>query len=198
MVRSIIVFVIILTFTTKMSFGQNKAIVLQNVWSNELNNYNPREFIGRLYQVLREQLSVKQVIEDPKSLQVSNKGNDWDKNTREQLKERSSKTDTAYFITMATELRLPKVNLGKLLFKNPPRSSKLTFTYHIYNGAGNEVIGDTIINRGCLSTTVDEEKGNSYFYSSYESFMNDMKCHVEVIRKEIQEKLSFRNKDKNG
>jgi hypothetical protein len=101
---------------------------------------------------------------------------------------RKAAGENAYFIAITNDLRLPAFNLGKFLFKNPPRSSKLTFTLHIYDTTGVEVIGDTIVNRGCLVRTIDEQKGSKYFHSDYNDFVSDMMCHLAVIRKVLQEK----------
>ena len=176
-----------LLFST-LSLAQNKAIVLQNVWNNDLNNYNPKEYVDKLFDLLKAKLAVKDFIADAKSLNATRKDETWDKNVKEQLKEKKAAGENAYFISMASELRLPAFNLGKFLFKNPPRSSKLTFTFHVYDSTGTEVIGDTIINRGCLIKTIDEQKGSKYFYSDYNNFMSDMQCHLDALRKIIQEK----------
>ncbi len=50
-------FLLICLCCSNISFGQNKAIVLQNVWNNELNNYNPKEFIDKVYSLLKEKLA---------------------------------------------------------------------------------------------------------------------------------------------
>jgi len=171
-----------------ISFSQKRAVVLQNVWNNDLNPYNPQEFFDELFSVLKERLSVKDFTSEPASLKTFHKDDDWNENLVEMVKAKNAKPDSVYYIAVANELRLPALNLGKLLFKKPPRSSKLTFTFHIYDGSGKEVLGDTIINRGCSVKTIDEQKGSGYFYSDYESFMDDMKCHLAVIRRILREK----------
>jgi hypothetical protein len=173
---------------SSISFAQNKAIVFQNIWNNELNAYNPKEYFDKLFAVLKSKLGVRDFIADPKILSLNRKDEAWEKNVKEQLKSISKKDENAYFIAIANELRLPAMNLGKILFKNPPRSSKLTFTVHVYDNSGTEVVGDTIVNRGCVVKTVDEEKGNRYFYSDYNNFMSDILCHIDYIRKILQEK----------
>ncbi|MCW3112404.1 MAG: hypothetical protein JWR18_800 [Segetibacter sp.] len=173
---------------SKMSLSQNKAIVLQHVWNNDLNNYSPKEFLNQLYEVLKAKLQVKDFIADERSVTSGRKDGNWDNNLKEQVKEKKAAGVNAYFVAVASELRLPAFNLGKFLFKNPPRSSKLTFTFHVYDSTGTEIIGDTIINRGCVVKTIDEEKGSKFFYSDYNNFMSDMHCHLEVLRKLIQDK----------
>lgn len=182
------IIVLILAFSSNVLFGQNKAIVLQNVWNSDLNNYNPKEYFVKLFDVLKAKLAVKDFVADPTALSIVRKDEAWDKNVKEQLAAKSKTGENAYFIAIANELRLPALNLGKLLFKNPPRSSKLTFTIHVYDNKGVEVMGDTIINRGCVVKPVDEEKGAKYFYSDYNNFLSDVFCHLEYIRKTIQEK----------
>jgi len=168
--------------------GQNKAVVLQNIWNNDLNNYNPKEYVDKLFDMIKAKLGVKDFVADAKNLTSTRKEEGWEKSIKEQVKERKAKGENAYFIAIASELRLPTFNLGKFLFKNPPRSSKLTFTLHVFDSAGTEVIGDTIINRGCQVKTIDEQKGSKFFYSDYNNFMSDMQCHLDAIRKMIQEK----------
>ncbi|GEO07912.1 hypothetical protein SAE01_04080 [Segetibacter aerophilus] len=173
---------------SKVSFAQNKAVVLENVWNNDLNNYNPKEYIDKLYEVLKAKLQVKDFIADVRTLTSTKKDRNWDKNVIEQLKAKKAAGENAYFIAIASELRLPAFNLGKFLFKKPPRSSKLTFTLHVFDTTGTEIIGDTIVNRGCLVRTFDEEKGSKFFYTDYDNFMSDMQCHLDVLRKSIQDK----------
>jgi hypothetical protein len=179
--------VLLLLLLSYNSMGQNKAVLLQNLWHNDLNNYTPQDFLDKVYDALKKKLLVTDFVAEPKSLIASQKNENWDKNIKEQIKAKKL-TGDAYFIALATELRLPALNLGKFLFKNPPRSSKLTFTLHVYDSSGTEVLADTIINRGCVVKTVDEEKGSKYFYSDYNNFMSDMLCHLAYIRKVLQEK----------
>ena len=171
--------------------GQNKAFVLQNLWNNDLNGYNPKEYFEKLFAVLKAKLDVKDFVASPAVFSISRKDEIWEKNVKEQLLAKSKTGENAYFIAIASELRLPGLNLGKLFFKNPPRSSKLTFTVHVYDPSGNEVLGDTIINRGCVVKTVDEELGSKHFYSDYNNFMSDIVCHVRYIEKVLQEKPSL-------
>lgn len=179
---------IFLVFFSKMPLAQNKAIVLQQIWNNDLNNYNPKEFFNQLYNVLKVKLQVKDFIANERNLASGRKDENWVANVKEQVKEKKAAGENAYFIAVASELRLPAFNLGKFLFKNPPRSSKLTFIFHVYDSTGTEIIGDTITNRGCVVKTIDEEKGSKFFYSDYNNFMSDMHCHVEALRKLIHDK----------
>lgn len=183
-----IIFLLLFIFFSQIAVAQNKAVVLQNVWSNELNNYTPRDFFDKLFAVLKDKLSVKDFVADPKVVTAVRKDESWDKNVKEEIRAKKASGENAYFIAVANELRLPAFNLGKFLFKNPPRSSKLTFTLHVYDTTGTEVIGDTIINRGCMVRTIDEQKGSKYFYADYNDFVSDMKCHLEDIRKVLLEK----------
>jgi|GEM_PF-6747316 len=183
-------FLLVLLFLAfvNISFSQNKAIVVQNIWNNDLNNYTPKEYLGKLYNLLKEQLAVKDVVEDAISIKSIKANGDQYKQVKDQIKVKNAAGEHAYFISIATDLRLPALNLGRFLFKNPPRSSKLTFTLHVYDSTGTEVLGDTIINRGCLVKTLDEKKGSRYFYSGYQNFMEDMQCHLDYIRKILVEK----------
>ncbi|MDB5249141.1 MAG: hypothetical protein JWQ40_3535 [Segetibacter sp.] len=177
---------------THISYSQNKAVVIQNLWSNELNPYNPQEYLDKLYTIFKEKLSVKEFSQEPGSFKTLRNDAEWKKKIVEQLKAKNSPSDSIYYIAFASELKLPTLNLGKILFKNPPRSSKYIFSFHIYNGAGDELMGDTIINRGCVVKSIDGKKGSGYFYSDYRSFMDDMVCHIQVIRKILQEKTFIR------
>jgi len=188
MVRRFFIALMVCLFFSTISFGQNKAVVLQNVWNNDLNNYTPKEFLDKLFAVLKEKLAVKDLLVDGDMVTAARKNESWDKTVKEQVNARKASGGDAYFIAIASELRLPAINLGKFLFKNPPRSSKLTFTLHVYDTTGAEIIGDTIVNRGCLVRTVDEQKGSKYFYSDYNDFLSDMNCHLAAIRKVLQEK----------
>jgi hypothetical protein len=153
-----------------------------------LNNYNPKEFFDKLNNVFKDILVVKELIREAPEVQTTKGEVGWEKKVQGFISSKKAPADSAFFIAISSDLRLPALNLGKFLFKNPPRSSKLTFTFHIYDGTGREVIGDTIINRGCLINTLDEKKGNRFFYSDYKSFIDDMECHLAVIKKILQEK----------
>jgi hypothetical protein len=179
---------LMLLFFSCSSIAQSKAIVLQNLWNNELDSYSPREYLDQLYEVLKQKLLVKELVVDTKAVSAVHKGANWENNVKEQVKGKYAPGENAYYLTLANELRLPAFNLGKFLFKNPPRSSKLTFTIHVYDTAGTEIMGDTIINRGCLVRAIDIEKGMKSFYADYNSFVSDMKCHLAYIRKVLQEK----------
>jgi hypothetical protein len=168
-------------------FSQKNAVILENLWMNELNNYTPKEFFDKFYISLKEKLAVKQVAEDPNSLKVGRRTDDWSQKIREKIKAKNLKPDSLYFIALSTDLRLPTVNLGKFLFKNPPRSSKLVFIMHVFDASANQVLADTIVNRGCVVKSLEEGKGSKFFYSSYDSFITDMQCHLEVIRKRLQQ-----------
>jgi hypothetical protein len=187
MIRSCISLLVCL-FLTTASLSQGKAIIIQNFWNNDLNNYNPKEFFDRLAVVFKKRLAVKELTSDPASFKTVKIEEGWDRKVKEQVEAKKLRPDSSYFIAISSELRLPAFNLGKFLFKNPPRSSKLTFTFHIYNGAGTEIMADTIINRGCIIKRVDEGKGSSFFYSDHTSFLDDMQCHLSVIERILQEK----------
>jgi len=175
-------------FSFSVSFAQNRAFVIQNVWDNDLNNYNPKNFFENLFFELKNKLAVREFIGDPSQLSVGGADANWNKKVASQIVERNTAADSIYYIALTSQLKLPTVNLGKFLFKNPPRSSKLIFAYHIYNGAGVELLADTIINRGCLTNSIDEEKGNKFFYSDFSSFNRDMNCHFDYIRKQLDSK----------
>jgi hypothetical protein len=170
-----------------VSLAQNKALVLENLWINELNNYTPKEFLNKFYEILKDKLLVRQVIDDSLSLKVTRVDDDWKQRVTEGIKNKNGSKDYAYFIAISTDLRLPAINLGKLLFKNPPRTSKLLFTIHVFDAAANEIIADTIVNRGCVVNTLEEGKSSKYFYLDYKSFLNDMACHLDIIKKSLQQ-----------
>lgn len=176
---------LLFAFLSATAKAQNKAVVLQNLWNNELNNYTPKEFLDKLFDVLKKKLSVGNFIADPGTVAAGRKDDNW---VKDQVKARKAAGENAYFISMANELRLPTFNLGKFLFKNPPRSSKLTFTLHVYDTTGAEILGDTIVNRGCTIRTIDEQKGSKFFYTDYNDFMSDMLCHFQYISKVLNEK----------
>lgn len=172
---------------SNFSFSQNKAVVLQNGWNNELNNFNPKEFVEKLFEVFKIKLAVKNFIVDVKTSGALLTNEGWEKKLQEVVKEKKMEGIDAYYIGMSTDLRLPAINLGKFLFKNPPRRSKVTFTFHVYDTIGTRILSDTIINRGCVVKTLDDEKGSKHFYSDYNNFMADMLCHLAALRKVIEE-----------
>jgi len=176
----------------RLGWTQNKVVILHSLWNNELNSYNPKEFLDKIAIVFKEVLSAKQLVQEGGSFKATRGEAGWDKKVQEQLVAKNARADSAYFVAVSSDLRLPTFNLGKLLFKNPPRSSKLTFTFHIYDGAGREVMGDTIINRGCLVKPLEAGKGSKFFYSDYKSFLEDLECHLAVIKKILQEKQAAR------
>lgn len=177
------------------SFSQKNAIILENLWINELNNYTPKAFFDKFYIALKDKLAVKQIAEDPNSLKVGRRTEDWYQKIREKIKAKNIKPDSTYFIALSSDLRLPTVNLGKFLFKNPPRSSKLVFIMHVFDAAANEVLVDTIVNRGCVVRSLEEGKGSTFFYGSYDSFISDMQCHLEVIKKQLQQTTMPRRRE---
>ncbi len=192
MIRRHCYLLLLLVIYPMFSQAQQKAYVLQNAWNNELNNYTPKEFFDKLFGVLKRKLVINDLVAEPKSLTGNRKDEERDKNIKEQIKIKKEAGENAFFITMVSELRLPAFNLGKFLFKNPPRSSKFTFTIRVFDTSGNEVMGDTINNRGCLVQTINEEKGSRFFYSDYSNFMSDMQCHLEYIDKVLQQKTVAR------
>jgi len=187
MLKKVIIFSLLAISLSLDSYSQKQAIVLENLWVNNLNNYTPTEFFNSFYTVLKDKLSVQQIVEDPSSLKIRSRDVDWSNKIKEKIKGKNVSKDSAYFITISSDLRLPAVNLGKFLFKNPPRSSKLVFIVHVFDALANEVIADTIVNRGCLIKSIEEGKSSKYFYTDYASFVNDMMCHLEIIKKSLQQ-----------
>jgi hypothetical protein len=188
MAKRVFIFFLFIISISNLSNAQTKVVILDNLWHNELNNFSPKQFFENLYGVLKQKLLVNDIVTDSKVYTGGLKAENWESSLKEQIKEKKSSAENLYYVAMASDLRLPAVNLGKFLFKKPPRTSKFTFTLHVYDTAGVEVIGDTIINRGCLVKTIDEEKGPKYFYSDYNSFISDMDCHLKYIGKILQEK----------
>lgn len=180
--------VLVLMFFSKLSFSQNKAFVIQNIWDNNLNNYNPKNFYTSLFDLFKTTLAVKEFVADPTKLSVGGIEADWDKKVSSEIVRKNAPADSIYYIAFASQLRLPVINLGKFFFKNPPRSSKLIFTYHVYNGAGTEILGDTIINRGCLTNSIQDGKSSQFFYSDFNSFNKDLMCHLDYITQQLRER----------
>jgi hypothetical protein len=181
--------VIVFLFATTVCLSQNKAVIVQNSWDNDLNDYHPKEFLSEIENLFKEKLRVRELVQDFKAFKIGKAEDNWDKKLQEQLKARKNSGDTAYYIAVSSDLKLPTMNLGKLFFKNPPRSSKLIFIFHVYDAAGNEIIGDTIVNRGCLMKAIEKGQSNKFFYSDYESFLSDMGCHLAIIKKRVLAKL---------
>jgi len=184
MLKFKLVLLFVLLLTSVVTYSQKKATVIQNLGYNDLNNYNPKPFLDDVLIMLQQKLEVKKIIdhEGPHAQRVDTNWNSTIKN----IIEKKKASDNEYLIALSSELKLPAVNIGKLLFKNPPRSSKLIFTFHVYNAKGIEVLGDTIINRGCISRTVDPDKGSKSFYADYQNFLDDMHCHLDIIRQRLQ------------
>jgi len=169
----------------KSAVAQNKAIVLQDLWYNDLGNYNPRPFLDDVLIALEDKLSVKVILDKTSGPVALRPDSNWEARIRQQILQQKS-SDDKYYIALSSELKFPAINVGKLLFKNPPRTSKLIFTFHVYNGNGAEVLGDTIVNRGCISRAIAPEQNNDSFYGSYQSFLDDMQCHLKVIKEQLQ------------
>ena len=187
MLKKFTVFFLVAILLSGSSYAQKKAIVLENLWVNDLNNFTPKVFFDRFYAVLKDKLSLKQIVDDPQSLKATIRTDDWILKIKENIKSRNIPKDSAYFIAISTDLRLPAINLGKFLFKNPPRSSKLFFTIHVFDATANIIIADTVVNRGCVYKSLEEGKGNKFFYTDYNSFLSDMQCHLEIIKKSLQQ-----------
>lgn len=185
--RKLLLFILVFIFS-KLSYSQNKAIVLQNFWYNDLNSYNPRNFFDDMLILLQDKLSIKKIVEETPGPQALKPDSSNQKRIKDLIDKRKASGENAYYITMESELKLPTINIGKIFFKNPPRSSKLIFNIHIYNSGGTEILADTIVNRGCISRTVDPEKGNKSFYPDYQSFLDDLQCHLKVIKEQLQQK----------
>jgi hypothetical protein len=183
----LLLFTLVLSFS-KLSYSQNKAIVLQNLWYNDLNSYNPRSFFDNVLVVLQDKLSIKKIIEESPGPQALKPDSSNQKRIKELIDKKKASGENAYYITMESQLKLPTINVGKIFFKNPPRTSKLIFNVHVYNSGGIEILADTIVNRGCISRTVDPDKGSTSFYASYESFLDDLNCHLKVIKQQLQQK----------
>ena len=167
--------------------AQKSVVVLENVWANELNNFTPKDFFNKFYLVLKEKLGVKQVVEDLAAVKAETRDTTWSARIKQRIKAKNIRNDSAYFVTISSDLRLPVINIGRLFFKNPSRSSKFIFTIHVFDAAANEILTDTIVSRGCVVKSVEENKGNRYFYTDYDSFLHDMQCHLEVIKRSLQQ-----------
>jgi hypothetical protein len=188
MVRLRLLLLVIAFAFTKLAQSQSKAVVLQNLWYSDLNSYNPRNFFDDVLIALQEKLSIKKIIEEPPGLQSIRPDSSNQKRIKDLIDKRKASGENTYYITMESELKLPTINIGKIFFKNPPRSSKLIFNIHVYTIGGTEILADTIINRGCISRTVDPEKGNKNFYPDYQSFLDDLQCHLKFIKEQLQQK----------
>jgi hypothetical protein len=188
MIRRILLLFILTTSLSIVSHSQNKAIVLQNLWYNDLNSYNPRSFFDDVLAVVQDKLSIKKIVQETAGPEPFKTDTNNVRKIKELIEKRKASGENAYYITMASQLKLPIINVGKILFKNPPRTSKLIFDIHVYNNAGTEILSDTVVNRGCISRTVDPEKGNSSFYADYQNFLDDLQCHLKAIRQQLQQK----------
>jgi hypothetical protein len=185
--RKLLLFTLVFIFST-FSYSQNKAIVLQNLWYNDLNSYNPRSFFDDVFIVMQDKLSIKKIVEETPGPQALKADSSNQRKIKDLIDRRKASGENAYYITMESELRLPAINIGKIFFKNPPRTSKLIFNIHVYNSRGTEILADTIVNRGCISRTVDPDKGSKNFYLDYQNFLDDLQCHLKVIKEQLQQK----------
>lgn len=176
----------LLMFSTA-GFSQN-LVVVQNIWDNDLNSYNPKEYFDKLFSIFKDKLGAKDVGQNLLNLSEAQTEEQVHRQIQDQIKAKKLPPESAYFLSVATQLKLPTINLGKFLFKNPPRSSKYIMAFHLYDGSGTEVLADTVINRGCIVTTIND-KGDRYFYSDYNNFMDDMQCHLNVLKKIVDEKV---------
>jgi len=186
--RKDIIVMLLLSFST-VSFAQKEAVVIQNRWSNDLNDYNPRPFFDNVFALLADYLNVKKVVEDKSSLITEKTA---DQKVKEKLKEKIAANSNAYYVTLDSELQFPVINFRKLIFKNPTRSSRFVFSFHVFDNTGNELAADTIVNNGCILRAINEQKGRKDFYDSFKSFTDDMQCHTEAIKERLQEKKSLK------
>ncbi len=163
--------------------AQSKGYVLQNTWSNTLNPYNPTPFYEQVFSMLERRLKVKEIERNP----LSNKVNVEEDQVKETiLKHIKENTQGAYYITLSSDLSLPLINLTRIIFKSPTRSSRFVFTVNVYNNKAEKVFGDTIVNKGCVLQVINEDKKD--FYPDYDTFKKDMRCHFEAIRKQLEKK----------
>jgi hypothetical protein len=168
-------------------FSQPKAYLLLNAWSDELSEYNPTAYFDKVSGLLQNRLAVKQVIPDASSLNDTTNKDQLDEWVRGRISSINAKGAKDYFITMASELRLPLINISKIFFKNTTQTSRLVFYVHIYNASGKKIVSDTMISHGCVESVRTAGKTGKRFYTSYQNFMQDMDCHLVFIRKRLQE-----------
>ena len=169
-------------FAFVTSFAQKKAVLLQNLWNNELTNFTPANFLDKLFVDVRQKLGVGTIIHD--SLFFKTPANDsFDSRVANYINARGDSAGT-YYIALASDLRLPLINLGRIVFKQPLQRSRFTFILKVYDEHGRSLMDDTLVNKGCVARPVKEDKPAN-FYSDYKSFTTDMDCHLQAIRQQI-------------
>ncbi|TDH27300.1 hypothetical protein EXU57_06840 [Segetibacter sp. 3557_3] len=182
MIKILIVGVFTICLSLNLS-AQRPAVLLQNLWNNELNNFTPRDFLDQLFADIRRKWRISELIQDTSFLKESGIERTLAKTVKEYISGRNDST-IQYYISIASDLRLPLINVGRILFKNPVQRSRFTFIVHVYNKNGSPVLSDTVVSRGCIANPVGENKVRN-FYPNYDSFAKDMHCHLEAIRQEV-------------
>ena len=82
MLKKLVIF-LFLAFSSNVLLAQSKAIVVQNLWNNDLNNYNPKEYFDKLFGVLKAKLAVKDFVADPAALSINRKDEAWEQNVKD-------------------------------------------------------------------------------------------------------------------
>lgn len=162
--------------------AQSKAYVLQNSWTNTLNPFNASPFFEQLFPMLQKKLKVKEIDRNPLSTKINV--------TEDEFKEMISKhakdnTASNYYIVLNSDLSIPLINLTRVIFKMPTRSSRFVFTINVYNNKAEKILSDTIVNRGCVTKVINQDKMKE-FYDDYAKFRQDLQCHFEAVRKELE------------
>jgi hypothetical protein len=177
------VLLLLLFFTTTICTAQTKAYILANQWTNELDGYNPQQYFDKLYTLLKTRLPVKEII--PATTHTTDTvtvtSNEW---VKAQIQSRFA-GNNAFFLVMDHYLKVPAINLNKLFFNNAQVSSKLIFSINVYNADGVLIGSDTMTTRGCIVSKVAKENGVQRFYNSYKRFIEDMDCHLALIRQQL-------------
>jgi hypothetical protein len=163
--------------------AQTKAYVLLNHWTNELDDYSDQQYMDKLFVLLKSRLPVKEIITSAES-KTGNVRLSSPALVREHIQSKYVGT-TAYFIVMDHYLKVPILNVGKVLFGNGSATSKYIFAINVYNSDGVQTGSDTIVSRGCIVSVPDKVNGVKTFYNSYKRFMDDMDCHLAAIRKQL-------------
>jgi hypothetical protein len=179
--KGVVLFFGLVVLTVNGSSAQSKAYVLQNCWTSTLNSFNPAPFFDQVFPLLQTRLKVKSIDKNPITLKMNVTEDELKEIIRNQAKENA---EVAYYITLSSDLSLPLINLTRVIFKVPTRSSRFVCSINVYNNKAEKILGDTILNRGCIVKAASEDKIKN-FYDDYTKFTEDMQCHFEAVKSRL-------------
>lgn len=170
-------------FSLSQTYAQKKVVLLQNLWNNELTNFTPRDFLDQFFADLKKEWKFSTLTEDTVFFHRTPVADSLNQEVVNYVRGLGTNTDT-YYLSLASDLRLPLINIGRIIFKQPVQRSRFTFIVKLFDYEGKPVVSDTVVNKGCVARPAEGEKIRN-FYPDYTSFATDMECHLVAIRQQV-------------